>query len=368
VLHPELSAVLGAERFLAEIKLTAALQHPHILPLFDSGAADGLLFYVMPFVDGETLRTRLAREKQLPVDDAVRLAQQVASALEAAHRRGVIHRDIEPENILLQDDNALVADFGIALAVQHAGGQRMTQTGLSLGTPQYMSPEQAMGEREITARSDVYALGAVTYEMLAGEPPFAGPTVQAIIARVITEEPRSLVAQRRSVPAHGDVAVRRALEKLPADRFGTAAGFAAALDGGGASPVSSASASAPARRERSHVARLAPWAAAVVALLAGLAAGRRHAPPLGLLPRRAGRARAREPGGLQDLPGNACPHADRGWCAARDGGQRARRGLGARRQGPGDHPDGGREGPARVSGGHGAGGVGGLAQRSTLLA
>src|SRR5688572_23462566 len=163
VLHPELSAVLGPERFLKEIELTASLQHPHILPLFDSGSADGQLYYVMPFVDGETLRARLERERQLPVADAVRLATEVADALSYAHGRGVVHRDIKPENILLQGGHALVADFGIALAVQQAGGQRMTQTGLSLGTPQYMSPEQAMGEKAIDARSDVYALGAVSY-------------------------------------------------------------------------------------------------------------------------------------------------------------------------------------------------------------
>ena len=168
LLKPELAAVLGAERFVQEIKTTAALQHPHILPLFDSGAADGFLFYVMPFIDGETLRAKLDRETQLGVDDAVRIAREVAAALHYAHGLGVIHRDIKPENILLQNGHALVADFGIALAVQTAGGLRMTQTGLSLGTPQYMSPEQAMGERTIDARSDVYALGAMTYEMLAG--------------------------------------------------------------------------------------------------------------------------------------------------------------------------------------------------------
>ncbi|HEY5087864.1 MAG TPA: serine/threonine-protein kinase, partial [Gemmatimonadaceae bacterium] len=171
VLHAELSAILGPERFLKEIELTANLQHPHILPLFDSGSADGLLFYVMPYVEGETLRGRLTREKQLPVVDSVRIATEVADALEYAHKRGVVHRDIKPENILLHDGRALVADFGIALAVEQAGGQRMTQTGLSLGTPQYMSPEQAMGERNVDARTDMYALGAVTYEMLVGEPP-----------------------------------------------------------------------------------------------------------------------------------------------------------------------------------------------------
>ena len=230
VLHPDLGAALGGERFLSEIKTTARLQHPHILPLLDSGAADGLLYYVMPYVAGETLRARLARERQLPLDDAVRIARETADALGYAHGLGIIHRDIKPENILLQGGHALVADFGIALAVQQAGGQRMTQTGLSLGTPQYMSPEQAMGEKTIDARSDVYALGAVTYEMLVGEPPFTGPTVQAIVARILSEDPRPLGIQRRSIPQPVDAAVSRALEKLPADRFASAAEFAAALD------------------------------------------------------------------------------------------------------------------------------------------
>src|SRR6476469_9271399 len=200
VLHPELGAALGGERFLSEIRTTARLQHPHILPLLESGDADGLLYYVMPLVTGETLRHRLEREKQLPIDDAITIAREVADALGYAHGLGVIHRDIKPENILLQGGHALVADFGIALAVQTAAGQRMTQTGLSLGTPQYMSPEQAMGERGIDARSDVYALGAVTYEMLVGEPPFTGPSVQAIVARLITEEPSGVAAQRTAVP------------------------------------------------------------------------------------------------------------------------------------------------------------------------
>jgi serine/threonine-protein kinase len=231
VLHPELSAVLGPERFLSEIRTTASLQHPHILPLFDSGAAEGLLYYVMPFVAGETLRSRLERERQLPVRDAVRIAREIADALDYAHRHGVIHRDVKPENILLHDDHVVVADFGIALAVQQAGGQRMTQTGLSLGTPQYMAPEQAMGERTVDARADVYALGAVLYEMLAGEPPFTGPTAQAIVARVMTESPRALAGQRSSVPPALDDVVRTALEKLPADRFVSAEQFARALEG-----------------------------------------------------------------------------------------------------------------------------------------
>jgi eukaryotic-like serine/threonine-protein kinase len=229
VLRPELAAVIGAERFLSEITTTANLQHPHILPLFDSGAADSFLFYVMPFVEGESLRDRLTREKQLPVADAVRIAREVASALDYAHRHGVIHRDIKPENVMLHDGQALVADFGIALAASKAGGSRMTETGMSLGTPHYMSPEQAMGEREITARSDVYALGAITYEMLLGEPPFTGPTAQAIIAKVLTSEPVAPSVQRRSVPPAVDAAVMTALEKLPADRFGSAAEFADAL-------------------------------------------------------------------------------------------------------------------------------------------
>jgi len=229
VLRPELSAVIGAERFLAEIKLTANLQHPHILPLFDSGEADGYLFYVMPFVEGETLRDRLNREKQLPVADAVRITTEIASALDYAHRHGVVHRDIKPENILLHDGQALVADFGIALAASKASGSRMTETGMSLGTPHYMSPEQAMGEREITARSDVYALGAVLYEMLTGDPPFTGSTAQAIVARVVTESPRPLLPQRHTIPRQVEAAVLTALEKLPADRFASAAEFAAAL-------------------------------------------------------------------------------------------------------------------------------------------
>ena len=229
VLRPELSAVIGAERFLSEIKTTANLQHPHILPLFDSGEADGMLFYVMPFVDGETVRARLEREKQLPIADAVRIASEVAGALDYAHRHGVIHRDIKPENILLHDGSALVADFGIALAVSSAGGTRMTETGMSLGTPHYMSPEQAMGDRDVDARSDVYALGATLYEMLTGEPPFTGPTAQAIVAKVLTAIPEPVTAYRKTTPSNVADAVTQALQKLPADRFSSAAEFAAAL-------------------------------------------------------------------------------------------------------------------------------------------
>jgi serine/threonine-protein kinase len=230
VLRPELSAILGGERFLHEIKTTANLQHPHILSLFDSGEADGLVFYVMPYVEGESLRDRLNREKQLPVEEAVRIAREVADALEYAHQKGIVHRDIKPENILLHGGHAMVADFGIALAAAKSeGGTRMTETGMSLGTPHYMAPEQAMGEREITPKADIYALGCVLYEMLTAEPPFLGATAQAIIARVMTEEPRSLTLQRRTIPPHVEAAVRTALEKLPADRFATAAAFADAL-------------------------------------------------------------------------------------------------------------------------------------------
>ena len=231
VLKPELGAVLGVERFLSEIKVTANLQHPNLLPLFDSGDANGLLFYVMPFVEGETLRARLDREKQLPVDEAVRIAAAMAGALDYAHQHGVIHRDMKPENILLQAGQPVIADFGIALAVSNAGGARVTQTGLSLGTPQYMSPEQATGDRVIDARTDIYSLAAMTYEMLTGEPPHTGTSAQAIIAKLMTEDVRPLTVLRRAVPPHVDAAVRHGLEKLAADRFETAGDFAAALTG-----------------------------------------------------------------------------------------------------------------------------------------
>ena len=230
VVQPGLAAALGAERFLREIRTTAQLTHPHILPLLDSGEADGTLYYVMPYVEGESLRDRLTRESQLPVEEAVRIATEVASALDYAHRHGVVHRDIKPENVLLEEGQALVADFGIALAVHTAGaGTRITETGMSLGTPHYMAPEQAMGQKEITPKADIYALGCVLYEMLVGEPPFTGPTAQAIVARVVTEQPRALALQRHTIPPHVEAAVLRALEKLPADRPASAAQFAEAL-------------------------------------------------------------------------------------------------------------------------------------------
>jgi serine/threonine-protein kinase len=263
VLKPELAAVLGAERFLAEIKVTANLQHPNLLPLFDSGAADAFLYYVMPYVEGETLRARLTRERQLPVDETIRLVSLMAGALDYAHAHGVIHRDLKPENILLQAGQPVIADFGIALAVAQAGGSRVTETGLSLGTPHYMSPEQAGGDRDLDARSDQYALGAVTYEMLSGEPPHTGPTAQAIIARLMTETPRSLRATRPGIPVTVDLTIGRALAKTPADRFPSCGAFANALVVGMTSGATSAVA-APRRR--------GGWVAAAIALVA-LAAG-----------------------------------------------------------------------------------------------
>jgi formylglycine-generating enzyme required for sulfatase activity/tRNA A-37 threonylcarbamoyl transferase component Bud32 len=225
VLRPELSAAIGADRFLREIELTAGLQHPHILPLFDSGEADGLLFYVMPFVDGESLRDRLERERSLPLAEALRIASDVAAALTWAHSRGVVHRDIKPENILLAGGEALVADFGIALALTERDGMRLTGTGLSLGTPAYMSPEQIAGNKEIDGRSDVYALGCVLFEMITGEPPFIGPSPQSIITQALVDIPRHVRSLRGDVPLEVDVALMRALAKEPADRFATPRDF-----------------------------------------------------------------------------------------------------------------------------------------------
>ncbi len=229
VLRPELAAVLGAERFVQEITTTANLQHPHILPLFDSGEADGFLYYVMPYIEGETLRDKLNRETQLGIDEAVSITIAIAEALDAAHQQGVIHRDIKPENILLHNDLPMVADFGIALAVSAAAGGRMTETGLSLGTPHYMSPEQATAEKDLTARSDVYSLGCMLYEMLTGEPPHTGASAQAIVMKIVTDDARPVTELRKSVPPHVAAATAKSLEKLAADRFATAKGFAEAL-------------------------------------------------------------------------------------------------------------------------------------------
>jgi serine/threonine-protein kinase len=269
VLKPELAAVLGAERFVVEIKTTASLQHPHILPLFDSGSADGFLYYVMPYIEGETLRDKLNRETQLSIDEAVRVTREVADALDYAHRHGVIHRDIKPENILLHDGRPMVADFGIALAVSAAAGGRMTETGLSLGTPHYMSPEQATAEKELTSRSDIYSLGSVLYEMLAGEPPHMGNSAQAIIMKIVTEDAQPVTRLRKSVPPNVAAAVAKALERLPADRFDTAKAFAEALTNASfVLPAATAAQGGPRRRD------WRPWAVAVGLGAAGLVIGR----------------------------------------------------------------------------------------------
>src|SRR5688500_10526889 len=248
VLRPELGVVLGADRFLQEIKTTARLQHPHILPLYDSGCTaaapggdTGFLFYVMPYIEGETLREKLDREQQLGIDEAVKIATEVADALQYAHDQGVIHRDIKPENILLHNGRAFVADFGIALAVSAAAGGRMTETGLSLGTPHYMSPEQATADRHVTTRSDIYSLGSVLYELLTGEPPHTGPSAQAIILKIVADVARPVRELRRAVPSHVAAAIAMALEKFPADRFDSARTFAEALhDPAFTSPVATA--------------------------------------------------------------------------------------------------------------------------------
>jgi serine/threonine-protein kinase len=251
VLKPELAAVLGAERFVVEIKTTASLQHPHILPLFDSGTADGFLYYVMPFIDGETLRDKLDRETQLGIEEAVRITTEVADALDYAHRQGVIHRDIKPENILLHDGRPMVADFGIALAVSAAAGGRMTETGMSLGTPHYMSPEQATADKDITSRSDIYSLASVLYEMLTGNPPHMGASAQQIIMKIIAEPVAPVSTLRKSVPPNVAAALAKALEKLPADRFDSAKAFAGALSNPGFAWGGVAAASTPPRARAS---------------------------------------------------------------------------------------------------------------------
>jgi serine/threonine protein kinase len=228
VLRPELAAALGSERFLREIRVTANLQHPHILPLYDSGEANGFLYYVMPYVEGESLRDCLNRQPQLAIDQALRITEQVASALDFAHRHDVIHRDIKPENILLHEGEAMVADFGISLAVSAAGGERLTETGFSLGTPEYMSPEQATAER-VDGRTDTYSLACVLYEMLTGEPPYGGTTAQAILAKRFSDPVPSARRLRESIPVPMDSAITRALARTPADRFTDAKDFAAAL-------------------------------------------------------------------------------------------------------------------------------------------
>ena len=236
VLRPELTAALGAERFLREITTTANLHHPHILALYDSGEAQGFLYYVMPYVEGESLRDRLRREKQLPLEATLRIAQEVADALDYAHARGIVHRDIKPENILLEAGHALVADFGIARAVSAAGTKELTATGTAIGTPVYMSPEQASGERDLDGRSDIYSLACVVYEMLSGEPPYMGPTPQAVIAKKLSEPTPRISVVRERVPPSVEAALDQALAKAPVDRYATVASFAKALTMATAAP------------------------------------------------------------------------------------------------------------------------------------
>jgi len=232
VLLPELAASVGAQRFLREIEIAAGLVHPHILPLYDSGDAEGLLYHVTPCITGETLRDRLKREKYLPVEEAVRITAEVADALDFAHSQGVIHRDIKPENVLLSSRHALITDFGIARAITLGGGERLTETGMAVGTPAYMSPEQARGEAELDGRSDIYSLACVTYEMLAGEAPLAGRSPQITMARRQSESPTSLSLLRDTVPETLDLAVLKALARLPADRYAEASQYAEAVQAG----------------------------------------------------------------------------------------------------------------------------------------
>jgi serine/threonine protein kinase len=284
VMRSELTGALGPERFLREIETTAQLRHPNILPLLDSGEAGGMLYYVMPYVEGESLRASLGREKQLQLDDALRIAREVADALSYAHSRGVVHRDIKPENILLESGHAVVADFGIARAVDQAAGTNLTATGAAVGTPAYMSPEQASGSRDLDGRSDVYSLGCVVYEMLAGQAPFTGPTAESVVYQHLAAAPPSISGMRPAVPASVAAALQRALAKTPADRFRTVAQFAEALEGrvsAAATPIPTAVATPVVLGRRWP--RTAVLALAALAVLVGaVALGRR------LLPGRAG--------------------------------------------------------------------------------
>ena len=288
VMRSELAGALGPERFLREIETTAQLRHPNILPLLDSGDAGGMLYYVMPYVEGESLRASLGREKQLQLDDALRVAREVADALSYAHSRGVVHRDIKPENILLESGHAVVADFGIARAVDQAAGGNLTATGAAVGTPAYMSPEQASGSRDLDGRSDIYSLGCVVYEMLAGQPPFTGPTAESVVYQHLAAAPPSISGMRPAVPASVAAALQRALAKTPADRFRTVALFAEALEGrvsAAAAPMPAAAATPVALGRRWP--RTALLALAALAVLVGAVAIARR-----LLP---GAAGARHP-------------------------------------------------------------------------
>jgi len=292
VMRPELAATLGADRFLREVQIAAQLNHPNILPMHDSGEASGLLYYVMPFVEGETLKERLERDGALPADDALRLAREIAEALAYAHKRGIIHRDIKPANILLNEGHALVADFGIARAIDDGGAQVLTKTGLAVGTPQYMAPEQATGEKAVDGRADVYAVGAILYEMLAGQPPFSGSSARAVLTKSLTERPRAVTEVRAGIAPAMDTLVQKALAKAPEDRYASGADLVAAIDA--ARPMSSASVPAitppqatqvVARQgsDRARMLRLAGIAAVVVVALGGawwLGLRNRRPPPL----------------------------------------------------------------------------------------
>lgn len=282
VLRPALAARLGSNRFLQEIKVTANLQHPNILPLYDSGAAEEFLYYVMPFVEGESLRAKLDHERQLNLEETVAIAKAVAAALGYAHEQGIVHRDIKPENVLLHRGQPLVADFGIALAVSAAGGgsTRLTQVGMSLGTPSYMSPEQASGDRVVDARSDIYSLGALTYEMLTGDPPHQASTVQGLVAKILSDKPSPISRSRELVPANVDAAVQRALAKSPADRFARAGQFSEALSNPGFRLPVTGEVTAPAAAPPVARLRLAigGFMLLILGLLAGWAIGRRASP------------------------------------------------------------------------------------------
>jgi eukaryotic-like serine/threonine-protein kinase len=281
VLKPELAAALGAERFLAEIRTTANLQHPHILPLFDSGEADSFLFYVMPYVEGESLRERLDRETQLPVDEAIQIAADVAEALDHAHRQGIVHRDIKPANILMRDGRPLVADFGISLAIGRVEGTRLTDTGLSIGTPTYMSPEQGLGDHEVGARSDIYSLGCVLYEMLVGDPPFSGSNTMAVLVRKSTEAPPGVRVVRDTVSEATEKVVLRALARTPADRQTSARTFAEELR----SAPRAVAASSPSARKLTRSGGFAVVAAVALLVLAGQYAWTRGDTTLGVIER-----------------------------------------------------------------------------------
>ena len=291
VLHPELAAILGPQPFLHEIEISAKLNHPHILPLLDSGDAHGFLFYTMPYVEGESLRERMTREKQLPVEDALQIAREVADALDYAHRHDVVHRDIKPENILLQENHAVVADFGIARAISAAGGEKLTATGVTLGTPEYMSPERAGGGRELDGRSDLYSLGCVLYEMLAGQPPFTAPTAESLLHLHLSAEPPSITAIRPAVPEWAAAALQRALAKTPADRFSRASLFAEAISphvsvGETPIPAIGPAAGRPSRARTARSVKIGVLATAVVIAVAGIARLIPHRGGAGLDPNR----------------------------------------------------------------------------------